>query len=689
MTLANATIQSQIQELKDAEIASVVFLNRLAQLMATASGANQHWILMLDGEGVEVISESDDDVAQFTALAAQVPNFDETLEWAVEDQQVTELLYDAPLNLADQNLPYEYDFFFVPVNCDIDADLVICLCRPDDFSADVAMITQQLALLATLGDFRAEAAKAQAIQQRADRQADEARIRQNALQEALELGQSTSLTLEKGKSGFLLANGLKSYLNVDRVTLIEQTGTQMRTLAVSGQVTFNRRANVVRYTERLAQVVLKSGEALWFDGDQEELAKPIQKAVRKYIDESLVQSFALLPIVERQQPVFASEEQALIELVNPGRTDIRKIRGAVLVESIQNPIDRSKMEAQWEQARPQVENNFNNAKQHSDMFMLPLILLMTKFFALFRGHTRRTAWGLTLTAAVLIAAGFLIQTDFKVRCEGYLQPEKMHHVFVGKDGVVTQVLAKEGQQVAAGQPLMILQNRELELELANLTGELKEKKQQHEHMIFRRLSHSEDSPEQTSSDLSYHEMAEQTGLLSKQIASLEKRLALKQKQIDSLSVRAPFAGQVMGWNVDRKFLNRPLEQGVRLFSVAKINNKRLLELKVPDQRSGYIQNAYRQSDGEEENLQVEFSIASYPDQQFDAEVTHINPGLEQDTDLGYVLPVEAIPTSELPERLRAGIPVVAKVECGRKSFIYCKTYEFVDWMHRTTFEYLF
>ena len=689
MTLANATIQSQIQELKDAEIASVVFLNRLAQLMATASGANQHWILMLDGEGVEVISESDDDVAQFTALAAQVPNFDETLEWAVEDQQVTELLYDAPLNLADQNLPYEYDFFFVPVNCDIDADLVICLCRPDDFSADVAMITQQLALLATLGDFRAEAAKAQAIQQRADRQADEARIRQNALQEALELGQSTSLTLEKEKSGFLLANGLKSYLNVDRVTLIEQTGTQMRTLAVSGQVTFNRRANVVRYTERLAQVVLKSGEALWFDGDQEELAKPIQKAVRKYIDESLVQSFALLPIVERQQPVFASEEQALIELVNPGRTDIRKIRGAVLVESIQNPIDRSKMEAQWEQARPQVENNFNNAKQHSDMFMLPLILLMTKFFALFRGHTRRTAWGLTLTAAVLIAAGFLIQTDFKVRCEGYLQPEKMHHVFVGKDGVVTRVLAKEGQQVAAGQPLMILQNRELELELANLTGELKEKKQQHEHMIFRRLSHSEDSPEQTSSDLSYHEMAEQTGLLSKQIASLEKRLALKQKQIDSLSVRAPFAGQVMGWNVDRKFLNRPLEQGVRLFSVAKVNNKRLLELKVPDQRSGYVQNAYRKSDSKEKNLQVEFSIASFPDQQYEAEVTHINPGLEQDTDLGYVLPVEAIPTSELPEGLRAGIPVVAKVECGRKSFIYCKTYEFVDWMHRTTFEYLF
>ena len=418
MTLAYETIQSRIQELKNAEMASADFVSQLAQLMAMESGASHHWILVLDDEGVEVISESDDDVARFTSLAAQVPNFDETLEWAVESQQITELPYDAPVNHAAPDRPREYDFFFVPVNCDINADVVICLRRLDDFSADVAMITQKLALMATLGDFRAEAAKSRAIQQRAAQQADEARTQQIALQDALELGQSTSLTLEKEKSGFLLANGLKSYLDVDRVTLIEQTGTQMRSLAVSGQVSFNRRANVVRYTERLAEVVLKSGEALWFDGDQEELAEPIQKAVGKYIDESLVQSFVLLPIVQRQQPVFASEEQSLIELVNPGRTDIREIRGAVLLESIQNPIDRPKLEARWEQVRPQVENNFNNAKQHSDMFLLPLILLMTKFFALFRGHTRRTAWGLTLAAAVLIAAGFLIQTDFKVRCEG-------------------------------------------------------------------------------------------------------------------------------------------------------------------------------------------------------------------------------------------------------------------------------
>ena len=163
--------------------------------MAMASGANQHWILMLDDQDVEVISESDDEVAEFTSLAAQVPNFDQTLEWSVENQQVTELPYDAPVDLADPDLPREYDFFFVPVNCDIDADLVICLYRPDDFSADVDMITQQLALMATLGDFRAEAAKSKAIQQLADQQAGDARTRQNTLQDALEPVSYTHLTL--------------------------------------------------------------------------------------------------------------------------------------------------------------------------------------------------------------------------------------------------------------------------------------------------------------------------------------------------------------------------------------------------------------------------------------------------------------------------------------------------------------
>jgi len=460
------------------------------------------------------------------------------------------------------------------------------------------------------------------------------------------------------------------------VTVIEQLGDKSKILAISGQVALNRRANVVRHAEHLAQVVLKSNEALWFGGDQETLARPVQKAVGSYLDESLVQSFALIPIYHSTPPVYPSDEQSLIELVNPGRTEDKQIRGAILLESIQNPIQREPVEQRWEQVRPLVSRQFSNTKTYSDLFLLPVILMLSRFTALFRGHTKRTAWGITLGALLLLVLGFLIPADFKVRCEGYLQPRKMHHVFVRKNGVVTDVLVKEGQMVEQGDILVQLNNRELDFQMADLNGELKEKKQQHRHMIYRRLNHS-GSQSQSGNDISYNEMAQQTGLLDKQISSLEKKIELMESQMDDLAVRAPFAGQVMGWNVERKFLNRPMEQGTRMFSVAKVDENRILELKIPDKRSGYVQAAFKESVEDDENLEVEFSIAS------------VNPGLEQDTDLGYVLPIEADPTSELPENVRAGIPVAAKVVCGRRSFIYCKTYEFVDWVNRTTFEYLF
>ena len=704
------SFDSRIRELKNRNLSDADFYDQLAIAMAQACRADEHWLLLVDDNGIEVLSESDDDLHRFHEVAAWDENFDDTLDWTLEGQQVRMLTLDGPqmgpqtLNTqANQTkgsrLPSDRfasvedvggDLFFVPVASPYNADIMICLlCH--DLIADMGMLEQfmlQLTTLAALGELRVAAAISNSIQANAEQRLQEDRKKYNSLQEALELGTAVSISLEKEKSAFVLANELQSYLGVDRLTVIEQLGSKSKILAISGQVALNRRANVVRHAEHLAKVVLKSNEALWFGGDQETLARPVQKAVENYLSESLVQSFALIPIYHSTPPVYPSDEQSLIELVNPGRTEEKKIRGAILLESIQNPIERESVEQRWEQVQPLVSRQFSNSKTYSDLFLLPLMLMLSRFVALFRGHTKRTAWGLTLGASILIAAGFLIPADFKVRCEGYLQPKKMHHVFVRKDGVVTNVLVKEGQMVQRGDILVQLKNRELDFEMADLSGELKEKKQEHKHMIYRRLNYS-GNESQSGNDISYNEMAEQTGIFEKQIVSLEKKLALKQRQMDDLAIRAPFSGQVMGWNVERKFLNRPLEQGTRMFSVAKVDENRILELKIPDRRSGYVQAAFQTSVQDEENLEVEFSIASFPDQRFAGEVTHVNPGLEQDTDLGYVLPIEANPISDLPENVRAGIPVAAKVICGRRSFIYCKTYEFVDWVNRTAFEYVY
>ena len=717
------TLESEIQTLGFSDMEDPDFLEQISGLMVDASLASHCWILLVDDDKVQVLSEHDEDVESYEMIASRHRDIGNVRQLAVSEQRTSALRLEyAPANFSsdsmtrnaeqedskqlgstpendgtysqnshDQLVPLEQaegHLIFTPVRCHADANIVICLfCQPHD-EHDLDAIKRQVALISMLGELRVSVAETRYLQQTTGIESDQNQQTNVGLQRALDFSTSISCTLEKEKCAFVLANELKRFLDVDRVTILDQVGNQSRMLAVSGQASFDKRANVVRYTQFLARKVLKSQEPFWFEGDQDGVVKPLKKAVSRYLDESLVQSFAIIPIHESTAPTYRSNEQSLVEMVNPGRTEKRKLRGAILVESIQTPINRDEIESRWAQVRPQATRDFNNAKRHSDLFMLPAMRMLTKFAAFYRGYTARIAWGLTLGVMALLLFGFLYPAEFRVRCEGYLQPQEMHHIFVRKDGMVTDVLVKEGESVKRGDPMVRLQNRELELEMARLKGDLNEKLQAKKSLIYSRLDYQGNSAARKG-ERTYVAMSQQTMMIENQIEAIQRNLNLKKQQLEDLVVRAPFDGQVMGWNVDRKFMNRPLEEGTRLFTVANNDQKRILELKVPDQRSGYVASAWRKNRDDDEKLKVEFSIASFPDQRFSGEVIHVNPGLEQDSDLGYVMPLEARPSSELPTDLRSGIPVVAKIICGRRSYIYCKTYEFRDWMHRTVFEYFF
>ena len=215
-----------------------------------------------------------DEVSEFDV------DFDATLDWALDDQQVRVLT----LRSASEGMPTDRimdisgDLIFVPVASPFDGNILVCLhCQdPDSAAFGLRQATQQITILSALGELRVGAAISKSIEINAARRQQADRKKYNSLQEALELGTAVSVSLEKEKSAFVLANELQNYLGVDRVTVIEQLGAKSRILAISGQVSLNRRANVVRHAEHLAKVVLKSNEALWFGGDQETLARPVQ-----------------------------------------------------------------------------------------------------------------------------------------------------------------------------------------------------------------------------------------------------------------------------------------------------------------------------------------------------------------------------------------------------------------------------
>lgn len=73
---------------------------------------------------------------------------------------------------------------------------------------------------------------------------------------------------------------------------------------------------------------------------------------------------------------------------------------------------------------------------------------------------------------LLISLLLFLPLPHDVRCSFYLQPAGARDVFVEQPGIVTEILARPGEQVAAGQPLLRLVNLELQAELVRVRKEL-------------------------------------------------------------------------------------------------------------------------------------------------------------------------------------------------------------------------
>jgi putative peptide zinc metalloprotease protein len=75
-------------------------------------------------------------------------------------------------------------------------------------------------------------------------------------------------------------------------------------------------------------------------------------------------------------------------------------------------------------------------------------------------------------ACLFVSLLLFLPLPHDVRCSFYLQPAGARDVFVEQPGIVTEVLARPGEQVTVGQPLLRLVNLELQAELVRVGKEL-------------------------------------------------------------------------------------------------------------------------------------------------------------------------------------------------------------------------
>jgi len=474
---------------------------------------------------------------------------------------------------------------------------------------------------------------------------------------------------------YTVANEGRTLAAVDRVSVAIRRGRKHTLTSISGLESVERRANGVRLLERLIDVVVASGEPLWYSGEESDLPPQITEALQVYLDESNTRALGVIPLVPPVSPE-TSPEKAAEDAKKSVKS--RPPLGALVVELFGSKTFPSGMIERVDVVAEHSALALDNALAVDGMFLMPLWRALGRATWVVRGRTLPKTLAIVgaLVALILILA--LVPADFELHGRGSLEPRARRDVFADIAGVIDEVNVEHGDLVELDQPLAKLRNDELELQLTGVVGKRQE---------------TQKNIESTSSSLVANPKmpAEQRSRLASDLKSLEKSLeglliqeALLTRQAGDLVVRSPSRGQITTWDVKRLLLARPVERGQVLLSVAELDGEWVLEIRMPEDRMGHVAEAWQRAQAEGKTLTATFVLATDPGVERIGEVREIASRAElNDKEEQSVLITVAFDKSQFPKTLlRPGAAATVKIACGRRSVGYVWFHDLLEWFQR-------
>ena len=476
--------------------------------------------------------------------------------------------------------------------------------------------------------------------------------------------------LEKRDTAFTIANEGRQLIGCDRVSVAIQKGRKCKVEAISGQDTIENRSNIVTALNNLATRVVSAGESLWYDGTVEDLPPQLEEAIEDYVDLSHGRSIAVLPI-RRPEKVVEGDVHSK-ETVQREDLSKREIIGALIVEQIESQVPPEALRSRCDLVYEHAARALNNSMTHSDLFLMPVWRTLGRATWLFRGSTfPKTMTVLSLLAVGLLAL-FLVHINHDLEAQGSLQPKTQRQVFAHVDGEVEEVFVEHGEAVLAGQPLVKLRNRDLEIQLSELNGQLDQTREQIV-AVAELQNRAADRAERVK--LTYQGREH----VAHEKALLEQYELLQEKE-QKLTIRSPIDGIVMTWDLKKMLRARPVVTGQVLVTVADPNGEFELELLMPEKRMRYLDQAIEASGGQP--LPVDFILATDPsvDHQGTLSKDAIHARAELDSTEGAVVKLRVHPNSMEGISPRPGAKVIADVTCGRRSAAFVWFHEVIEWV---------
>lgn len=284
---------------------------------------------------------------------------------------------------------------------------------------------------------------------------------------------------------------------------------------------------------------------------------------------------------------------------------------------------------------------------------------------------RGSRLAVALLLGLMLLAALNIPTRLRIEAQGTLQPVEQRIVFAPLDGIVEQIVAGDGQQVAAGEPLLEMRSPMLEIEIQQVQGEIRANAEKRDGLHV--------AINQSANDTIAHALQSK---LSSEIRELETQLeTLEQKQLAllnewrKLTITSPIAGVVVARQIERLLDSRPVRRGDSLLRVVQLNGPWQLELLVADRDAGYVKRKMFQGHESSSGAipataprQIDFVVASQPDQPLRAQATWMSESARSPQGEEVVVDVLADVDEAVAARGHMGATVSAYFDCGQKPF---------------------
>jgi hypothetical protein len=482
-------------------------------------------------------------------------------------------------------------------------------------------------------------------------------------------------TLDVREVAYTIVNEGRRLIGCDRVSVAIKRGRLCKVEAVSGQDTIENRSNVVTALGRVATRVVATGESLWYEGVTEHLPPQVEEALDAYVDESYAKNVIVLPMRKPGDPEAAARGGRNAELIGEVHVE-REVIGALIVEQIETDLPRDILEPRIDLVYEHSTRALANALDHHNVFLLPFWRAIGKSSVLVKARNlpkTLTVGGIILAALLSL---FLVQTDFELKADGQLQPVNRRDIFFDINGTITEVFVKSDDMVAAGDPLVRLENHDLEQEWQKTIGQISETTKRLDSLRQARRN-SRNLTEAQLSQVS----AEYLQLLQRE-QNLELQKKLIEEKRSKLIVRSPQDGQVLlPWDADQSLKHRPVVTGQRVMTIANPSGPWELELAMPERRMGHVTKAIED-----------------PDLGPELEVRYVSAGDPRSPKKGTLRKVYGItqvkgeegPTVKMlvdinPDDLfkpSPGTTVTAKIRCGRSSLGYSWFHEALEWIQK-------